>query len=65
VNPCPCVSGYFPWLPPTTAPLGPGAATPERKLVSGRAGDSKLPHLPCALERHGLDPRIVAQEDDR
>jgi hypothetical protein len=61
---CPCLSGYFPHLPAIPHAHGAGAPLPDRTPTSSRSGESKMPFLPCALERHGLDPNLVRQEED-
>jgi hypothetical protein len=49
-------------LPPTSAPLGRGVPLPERKPTHCRRDDAKLPRLAWAIEKHGLDPKVVAAE---
>lgn len=55
------LSGYMAGAATATPkPLGAGAATPKRVHKRGRRVATALPQLPCALERHGLDPKVVA-----
>lgn len=50
-------------LPPTIAPIGVGAAIPERKPTCTRRDEATLPILPWALCRHGIDPSVMDEED--
>ena len=50
-------------LPPTIKPLGAGAPIPIREHYRGYSVKPEMPVLGWAIERHGMDPRVCAQED--